>query len=73
MNDQQVAITPEMMAVLPKALRIEIDENIHRKDFTESERALLQREMIARLSVEAKKRQLAGRADAEAVTEAPNK
>lgn len=62
MNDQQVAITPEMMAVLPKALRIEIHENIHRKDFTESERALLQREMIAGLSVEAKKRQLAGRA-----------
>ena len=61
MNDE-AAITPEMMAQLPKALRIEIDENIHRKDFTETERAQLQRAIIERWALEAKRRQLLGRA-----------
>src|SRR5947209_4812320 len=62
MNNDPTAITPEMLAQLPKALRIEIDENVQRKDFTETELAHLQRRLIGHLSEEAKKRQLAGRA-----------
>ena len=50
-------LTPEMLAQLPKALRIEITENIMRKDFTQSELAEIQKELIGEFAKPEMKRQ----------------
>ncbi len=39
-------LDPELLAALPFALRIEIAENVARKDFTQSELAEIQRVVI---------------------------
>jgi hypothetical protein len=43
-------IDPEMLAALPFELRVEIAENVARKDFTQSELAEIQRVVIEHLA-----------------------